>query len=265
MELTLYQVDAFADRLFKGNPAAVCPLEHWLPDHTMQAIAMENNLSETAFFVHEAHGLRIRWFTPAAEVKLCGHATLAAGFVYFQHIDSDAKQVVFDSLSGPLSVIRGDGLLTLDLPAQRAEAVTPPALLTHALGAEPREVHAADDWLVRLDCEEAVHKLQPDMTLLRQLDRRGVIVTAKGSECDFVSRFFAPKYGIDEDPVTGSAHAILTPYWVERLGRNDLHACQLSPRGGKLLCVLRDKRVSISGKVVPYLKGTITLTQQELS
>lgn len=259
MELTLYQVDAFADRLFRGNPAAVCPLEHWLPAPTLQAIAMENNLSETAFIVHEAPGWRIRWFTPTAEVKLCGHATLAAAFVYFREINNTTDRVVFDSLSGHLSVTRDNERLTLDFPVQQAEPVPAPAILAQALGAEPLETLAAEDWLVVLDSEESVRNLRPDMRLLAQLERRGVIVTARGRECDFVSRFFAPKYGIDEDPVTGSAHTLLTPYWAARLGRERLHARQLSSRGGELYCESHGQRVKISGKVIPYLRGTITL------
>lgn len=265
MELTLYQVDAFAERLFTGNPAAVCPLESWLPDHTLQAIAMENNLSETAFVVHESNGWHIRWFTPTAEVKLCGHATLAAAYVYFQHMAPDTDRVVFNSLSGPLTVSRDNEQLILDFPAQRAEQIQASAALAQALGAKPREVLAADDWLVRLDSEVTIRNLRPDMSQLRQLDRRGVIVTAEGSECDFVSRFFAPKYGIDEDPVTGSAHSILIPYWAERLGRNELVARQLSPRGGTLRCVFHGERVAISGKVIPYLRGAITLPQAHLT
>jgi PhzF family phenazine biosynthesis protein len=259
MELKLYQVDAFADRLFKVNPAAVCPLQAWLPEKTMQAIAMENNLSETAFFVKEGSGWRIRWFTPATEVKLCGHATLAAAYVYVTHLSPDAKQIEFNSHSGPLTVTRDGDLLTLDFPQQSVEPLAPPALLGEALGVEPREVYAADDWLVLLESEAQVRALQPNMPLLKQLERRGVIVTAKGVECDFVSRFFAPKYGIDEDPVTGSAHTKLAPFWAARLGREKLHARQLSARGGDLYCELKGERVLISGRVVPYLQGTITL------
>ncbi len=259
MELPLYQVDAFADRLFAGNPAAVCPLERWLPEATMQAIARENNLSETAFFVAEPAGLRIRWFTPTTEVKLCGHATLASGYVYFRHIAPQAQQVVFDSLSGPLTVSRSDDLLTLDFPAIPVEPAAAPALLESALGAKPLEVYATDDWIVVLDSAERVRRLQPSMALMKQLERRGVIVTARGDDCDFVSRCFAPKCGIDEDPVTGSAHAKLMPYWAIKLGRPQLRARQLSARGGELLCELRDGRVLISGRAVPYLIGTITL------
>lgn len=259
MRLPLYQVDAFTDQLFGGNPAAVCPLERWLPDETMQAIATENNLSETAFIVQEATGWRIRWFTPVAEVKLCGHATLASAWIYFHHLQPNTTEVVLNSLSGPLTVSHDGDLLTLDFPLQRAESVATPDILATALGTEPLEVLAADDWLIRLDSEETVRNLQPDMTLMKQLERRGVIVTAEGNDCDFVSRFFAPKYGIDEDPVTGSAHTKLVPYWADKTGNQRFHARQLSARGGELFCELRSERVLISGHAMPYLQGTITL------
>ncbi len=259
MELTLYQVDAFADRLFAGNPAAVCPLEAWLPEATMQAIARENNLSETAFFVAEPGGLRIRWFTPHCEMKLCGHATLASAYVYFRHLAPQAERVAFNSLSGPLTVTRDGDLLTMDFPAQPPQQVEAPALLASALGVKPLETCAADDWLVLLDSAAQVRRLQPSMALLKQLERRGVIVTARGDDCDFVSRFFVPKYGIDEDPVTGSAHTKLIPYWALKLGKPRLHARQLSARGGELFCELRGERVLIGGRAVPYMIGTITL------
>lgn len=259
MELKLYQMDAFSDRLFGGNPAAVCPLEEWLPDVLMQQIALENNLSESAFFVEEKAGLRIRWFTPLKEVSLCGHATLAAAWVYFHHIQPAADAVRFNSHSGPLGVRRAGEKLTLDFPRSACHPAVPPPLLTQALGVTPQECLVAEDWLVRLDSEEAVRQLQPEMRLLQQLAQRGVIVTAEGSDCDFVSRFFAPKYGIDEDPVTGSAHTLLTPYWAERLGKTRLHARQLSARGGELYCELQGDRVDISGQVTPYLQGVITL------
>lgn len=259
MELTLYQVDAFATRLFTGNPAAVCPLQTWLPDATMLAIAMENNLSETAFFVREGDRLRIRWFTPVREVALCGHATLAAAHVYFHHIDPDCERLELDSLSGPLAVARSGDLLTLDFPSIGVENVPAPPELSAALGVEPVEVLAADDWLVVVGDAEHVRSLRPDMALLRRLERRGMIVTARGDDCDFVSRFFVPKYGIDEDPVTGSAHTKLTPYWAGKLGKSRLHARQLSARGGELFCEAAGMRVLISGRVVPYLIGKITL------
>jgi PhzF family phenazine biosynthesis protein len=259
MELKIYQLDAFAERLFSGNPAAVCPLNNWLPDELMEQIATENNLAETAFLVKEEDGLRIRWFTPTKEVTLCGHATLAAAWVYFHHIEPSAGEVNFNSLSGSLGVVRKGESLTLNFPVATYHPAEAPALLSSALGVEPREVYASDDWLVRLDSEQTVKKLQPDFSLLTQLDRRGVIVTAEGRDCDFVSRFFAPKYGIDEDPVTGSAHTLLTPFWAERLGTTTLHARQLSARGGELYCELRDGRVFISGQVTPYLQGVISL------
>ena len=263
MELKIYQIDAFTNRLFSGNPAAVCPLDRWLPDDTMQKVAMENNLSETAFFVEEESGFHIRWFTPSTEIKLCGHATLASAFVYFRHINPDADEIIFNSQSGPLIVSIDGDLLTLNFPRQSVEALPSPDLLSKALGVEPLEVHAADDWLVLLDSEETVRDLQPDMTLLKQLERRGVIVTARGSDCDFVSRFFVPKSGIDEDPVTGSAHTKLTPFWAERMGREKLHARQLSARGGEIHCELKGDRVLLRGQAVPYLIGTITIESSD--
>lgn len=259
MKLTLYQIDAFADRLFTGNPAAVCPLADWLPEETMQSIAMENNLSETAFFVQEETGWRIRWFTPSTEVKLCGHATLASAYIYFTHLQPGADRIIFDSLSGPLTVTHDGERLTLDFPQQAVERIAIPELLCEALGVEPLEVYAADDWLILLESEALVRALQPNTALMKQLERRGVIVTAKGDDCDFVSRFFAPKYGIDEDPVTGSAHTKLAPFWAERLGRKKLHARQLSSRGGKLDCEIKGERVLISGRAIQYMTGTITL------
>ncbi|MDH5785504.1 MAG: PhzF family phenazine biosynthesis protein [Chromatiales bacterium] len=259
MELTIYQLDAFTDRLFGGNPAAVCPLEEWLSDGLMQQIAMENNLAETAFIVHERDGWRIRWFTPLKEVNLCGHATLAAAWVYFHHIEPGAHQVAFNSQSGQLGVEREGNRLTLDFPVADYHAQITPPLLVEALAITPQECFAADDWMVVVENESIVQSLQPDLRLLQQLDRRGVIVTAAGDDCDFVSRFFAPKYGIDEDPVTGSAHTLLSPYWSQRLNKSSLHARQLSPRGGELWCEIKGERVFISGHVVPYLKGVITL------
>lgn len=260
MELPLYQIDAFTSHLFGGNPAAVCPLERWLPDATMQAIAAENNLSETAFFVREARGPRIRWFTPLSEVKLCGHATLASGWVWFHHIEPQADQVIFDSQSGPLTVTRSGEMLTLDFPAVASEMMPAPALLREALGVTPVECHAVgEDWLAVVDSAATVKELHPQIAAVKLLDCRALIVTARGDDCDFVSRFFAPKVGVDEDPVTGSAHTKLVPFWARRLGKNLLHARQLSQRGGELSCELRGERVLMSGTAVPYLVGTITL------
>jgi PhzF family phenazine biosynthesis protein len=259
MELPLYQLDAFSSHLFGDNPAAVCPLECWLPDALMQQIAMENNLAETAFIVAEPEGLRIRWFTPLSEVKLCGHATLASAWVYFHHLAAGSTEVSFNSQSGPLGVRREGERLTLDFPVADYRPVAAPPLLVQALGTTPLECYAGEDWMVRLNSETQVRTLQPDMRLLQQLERRGVIVTAAGDGCDFVSRFFAPKYGIDEDPVTGSAHTLLTPYWAGQLGKSHLDARQLSPRGGELHCEMKGDRVFISGQVTPYLQGVITL------
>jgi PhzF family phenazine biosynthesis protein len=263
LQLPLYQVDAFAEQLFGGNPAAVVLLPQWLPEATLQSLAAENNLSETAFLVREEEHVRIRWFTPLCEVKLCGHATLAAAWVWFHHLEPQANQVIFDSLSGPLTVSRSDDLLTLDFPAHPSRPLIAPAavaLLGELLGTLPLETHAAgDDWIVVVADERSVRTLQPQIALLKQLDCRGLIVTARGGDCDFVSRFFAPRVGIDEDPVTGSAHTKLVPYWAARLAKTQLHARQLSQRGGELFCELRGERVLMSGQAVPYLSGTITL------
>ncbi len=259
MELKIYQLDAFTNRLFGGNPAAICPLDAWLPDELMQQIAMENNLAETAFFVQEEGGLHLRWFTPKHEVALCGHATLAAAWVYFHHIEPDSDEITFNSLSGPLGVTRSGEQLTLDFPMGDLQPVEAPGQLLQALGTTPLESFYGEDWLVRLESEETVRALQPDMRLLQQLAGRGVIVTAEGNGCDFVSRFFAPKYGIDEDPVTGSAHTLLAPFWAERLNTTAMRAHQLSARGGELYCELRGERVFIGGEVTPYLQGVISV------
>jgi PhzF family phenazine biosynthesis protein len=259
-QLPLYQIDAFTGRLFGGNPAAVVPLEQWLPEATMQAIAAENNLSETAFFVREASCARIRWFTPLCEVKLCGHATLAAGWVWFHRIAPQDDQVVFNSMSGPLTVTRSGDMLTLDFPVQAVQAIATPALLTEALGVTPLECHqAGEDWMAVIGNAEALRELCPQIGVIKRLDCRALIVTAQGDDCDFVSRCFGPKVGIDEDPVTGSAHTKLVPYWAARLGKLKLHARQLSQRGGELFCELRGARVLMSGTAVPYMSGTITL------
>ncbi len=256
MKIPVYQVDAFTNRPFTGNPAAICPLERWPDDALLQAIAAENNLSETAFFVREESGLRIRWFTPTAEVDLCGHATLAAALIYLTYFEPEAEQVTFDSRSGVLPVTRHGGRLCLDFPALPPTPITAPPLIAEALGVEVLEAGAADDWLVVVENEATVRRLAPDMALLRRLDRRGVIVTAPGSDCDFVSRFFAPRYGIDEDPVTGSAHCTLAPYWAARLGKRELHARQVSRRGGELICRLRGDRVELEGDAVEVMRGT---------
>jgi len=259
MRLKQYQVDAFASRTFEGNPAAVCPLDEWLPVEVMQAIAEENNLSETAFFVPTADGFALRWFTPTTEVDLCGHATLAAAHVIFSHLAYSKPAICFTTRSGRLIVRRHGDLLQMDFPAQPPQPSPLPEFLKEALGAEPSELLAGDDYLAVFDSEEQVHAIEPDLALLSRLDRRGVIVTAPGKEVDFVSRFFAPKFGIPEDPVTGSAHCLLTPYWSKRLGKNEFRARQISRRGGDIACQLVDDRVLLSGRAVTFLTGDLSL------
>ncbi|HEB51231.1 MAG TPA: PhzF family phenazine biosynthesis protein [Desulfobulbus sp.] len=259
MKLPLYQVDAFTDRPFTGNPAAVCPLDAWLPDDLMQKIAAENNLSETAFFVRQGKEYRIRWFTPAVEIDLCGHATLASGWVLYHALGYRGEAIRFLSASGPLTVREKGDRLELDFPASPPRSCPAPELLARGLGREPLEVLRSDDYLVLLADQEQVRTLAPDFRILARLDCRGIIVTAPGTEADFVSRFFAPGLGIDEDPVTGSAHCTLTPFWAKRLGRNVLKARQLSSRGGELECELHRERVLIRGMAVLYLAGTIRI------
>ena len=257
MEAPLFQVDAFADRLFAGNPAAVCPLARWPDEGVLQAIAAENNLSETAFLVGSGSEYQLRWFTPVAEVELCGHATLASAFVLFEHFGVEGE-VGFETRKGRLTVRRGEeGRLQMDFPALPAEPCDPPGRLLEALGGAPTEVRLADDYLVCYEVEEEVRGLRPDFSALAGLEARGVIVTAPGSDCDFVSRFFAPQLGVPEDPVTGSAHCTLTPYWAERLGKARLRARQVSTRGGELWCELLGERVAIAGRAVLYLSGSI--------
>ncbi len=259
MQLTIYQIDAFTENLFQGNPAAVCPLQTWLPDHLMQAIAAENNLSETAFFVATAAGYHIRWFTPNSEVDLCGHATLATAFALYNLLGCTQDTLHFLSRSGNLTVTRDGQWLTMDFPAQPPAACPLPTALAQALPVAPLECLQAEDYLLRFVSPEAVAALDPDMGLLKTLDRRGVIVTAPSSEYDFVCRFFAPKYGIPEDPVTGSAFTQLVPYWSGQLGKNRLHARQISARGGELVCEHCGDRVKIAGQAVLYLSGTIDI------
>jgi len=259
VDIPIYIVDAFTPRLFKGNPAAVCPLERWLDDGVMQSVAFENNLSETAFFVREGDGYRIRWFTPRSEVGLCGHATLASAHVIFTEMDPTRDLVVFDSAGGPLSVRREAEFLAMDFPSLPPRPAIPPQGLVEGLGVPPLEVLEGGDYLAVYACEEDVKNIAPDMDLLKDLPLRGVIVTAPSDRCDFVSRFFAPGLGVNEDPVTGSAHCELVPYWSARLGKRDLHAIQVSERTGELFCRDNGDRVAISGRAVTYLRGRITL------
>jgi PhzF family phenazine biosynthesis protein len=258
LRLPLFQLDAFTDKPFAGNPAAVCPLPRWIDDYLMQAIAAENNLSETAFFVGANGSYDLRWFTPVTEVDLCGHATLASGYVVLNELEPDLDEVKFQTRSGKLSVRRSEHGLTVDFPSQPPGPCSIPMELIQGLGIEPVEVLASEDFVVVLDSEAAVRALTPDFNLLRKLPLRGVIVTAPGMlECDFVSRFFGPKIGIEEDPVTGSAHCALTPYWAEKLQKPELIARQLSKRGGMLRCSLGDGRVRLSGTCVKYFEGEI--------
>jgi predicted PhzF superfamily epimerase YddE/YHI9 len=259
MELAIYQVDAFADGPFTGNPAAVVPLERWLSDEVMQAIAQENNLSETAFFVPEGKGYRIRWFTPTAEVELCGHATLASAHVLFAHRGVGDGVVRFDSASGPLAVERDGDRLVLDFPAKPPVPCAAPPLVLEGLGVEPVETRVAANYMAVFESAGEVAGLEPDFRPLARLGDRGLIVTAPGDDCDFVSRYFVPSWGIDEDPATGSTHCELTPYWADRLGRTRLEARQLSRRGASLVCELRGDRVAIAGGAVTYLMGQIEL------
>jgi len=257
MEIPLFQVDAFTKTLFRGNPAAVCPLEYWLHERILQAIAAENNLSETAFFVAESDLYELRWFTPKVEVDLCGHATLAAAHVILNHRDPSASMVRFHTKSGPLTVSREEDRLVMEFPSRPGTLCPAPPNLVNALGFEPLEVYLSRDYLVVAPEEETVRGLDPDMDLLLKVDGLGVIVTAPGTESDFVSRFFAPKVGVPEDPVTGSAHCTLIPYWSRRLGKKALHAKQLSLRGGELFCRDDGDRVNIGGHAVTFLEGYI--------
>ncbi len=263
MRIPLYQVDAFTGEVFGGNPAAVCPLERWLDAELMQSIAMENNLSETAFFVPAPRGLAhdydLRWFTPAAEIDLAGHPTLATAFTIFHWLDPARTSVTFLSKSGPLVVERGGELLSMEFPSRPGEACEMPAGLADALGAAPREVLLSRDLMAVFDDEDQVRALKPDFRRVRELGVHAVCVTAPGRECDFVSRFFAPLLGIDEDPVTGSVHCTLIPYWARRLRKKTLHARQVSKRGGELFCEDLGERVIIAGRAVPFLEGVIEI------
>ena len=255
--IRLYQIDAFAERLFAGNPAAVCPLEEWLPDAVMQAIATENNLSETAFFVRSGGGYHLRWFTPEVEVDLCGHATLASAFVVFEYLELGQSEVRFQTRSGELVVRREGELLVMDFPARPAVRCAMNAALEEALGAAPVELWESRDYMAVYESEEQVRGLKPNMDALARVGHFALIVTAPGREVDFVSRFFAPSSGVPEDPVTGSAHCTLVPYWAQRLGKTRLHARQVSRRGGELYCEHRAERVIIAGKAVRYMEGTV--------
>jgi PhzF family phenazine biosynthesis protein len=258
MNLPIYQVDAFTKEVFKGNPAAVCPLDAWLDAPLMQKIALENNLAETAFFVRRASGeYDLRWFTPTIEMDLCGHATLASAFVLFEHLGEAAEVLKFHTRSGQLTVERNRDLLVLDFPSRPPAECETPAGLIQAIGRVPREVLKSRDYLMVYETEDDIRAIEPNFAELLNVKTHAVIVTAPGTDSDFVSRFFAPEVGVMEDPVTGSAHCTLIPYWAERLGKEKFFARQLSSRGGELLCALEGDRVKIGGSAVLYLKGEI--------
>lgn len=260
MKLPIYQADAFTDHVFGGNPAAVCPLEEWLSDEVMQHIAAENNLSETSFFVKDGDAFHLRWFTPATEVKLCGHATLATAHIMFTELGYDREEIHFNTKSGVLIISRTESGYKMDFPAEVMPQVQEPPQLFEALGiARTPYTYQSDDVMVVLGSEKEVADLNPNFNLLKEVDARGIIVTAPGDEVDFVSRFFAPAVGIDEDPVTGSAHTKLAPLWAKTLGKNELVARQISKRVGDLQLILKGDRVEIYGEAQTYLKGEIYL------
>ncbi len=257
MMIRYFQVNAFTSQRFGGNPAGVCPLESWLPDALLQKIAAENNLSETAFFVREGDHFHLRWMTPTTEVDLCGHATLATAHVLFSEVGEKSAQVKFRTLSGNLSAARHGDLIKLDFPSRPPQPCAFPAKLEQALGRAPAVVLKSRDYFAVFESAEEVRGLAPDMKLVAELDSLGLIVTAPGIDCDFVSRFFAPQAGVPEDPVTGSAHCSLIPYWSQRLGKTELFARQISRRGGELFCRDLGERVAIGGRATVYVRGEL--------
>ena len=261
MKLPIFQVDAFTDKVFGGNPAAVCPLEQWLPDDVMQRIAMENAVAETAFFVPLDMGYEIRWFTPEIEMDLCGHATLATAHVISKHLRPAPSSIEFHSKSGELTVTIEETTLTLNFPSRKPKPAEAPQVILDAIQKKPVEILKSRDYVLVFDDEETIRHLKPKQSILDQinLDPGGVVVTARGKEVDFVSRFFTPQSSIFEDPVTGSAHCSLIPYWSEKLGKTSMLALQLSPRVGKLFCEDLGARVLMSGEAVTYLEGYITV------
>jgi len=262
MPLPVFRVDAFTAKHFAGNPAAVCPLATWLDDGVLQAVAAENNLSETAFFVPSGDGYELRWFTPRCEVKLCGHATLASAFVVLQILETEGDSVRFQTRSGgALTVCRDGELLAMDFPLLAPRACPdPPAILIEGLGKAPASVvQIEDNYFAVYAREQDVRGIRPNFRVLEKLHPAGVAVTAPGENADFVSRYFAPSYGIPEDPVTGSTHCSLAPYWSERLGKMSLHARQISERGGELWCEVRGERVILKGNAVLTLRGELLI------
>lgn len=261
MTLKIYQVDAFANAVFTGNPAAVCPLEAWLPDAVMQSIAMENNLAETAFYVREKEGYRIRWFTPAVEVDLCGHATLASAHVLFHHENYAGDSITFNSRSGPLTITRKGDSMTLDFPTDTLSEAELTPELAGAFSIRPtKALRGKTDYMLVYENESQIRNLVPDLSKVEKIKARGVIVTAKGDKVDFVSRFFGPQSGVNEDPVTGSAHTTLIPYWSGVLHKTDMLAIQCSARSGQLACKMNGSRVAISGKARTFMIGNIFIS-----
>ncbi len=260
--IQIYQADAFTDQLFGGNPAAVCPLTEWLPDEIMQQIALENNLAETAFFVPDGDGFMLRWFTPELEIDLCGHATLASAHILYTELGFEGASISFKTkVAGTLVVSKTDDLYTLDFPSRPLQPCEVPDILLEALGgnASPSIIQKSRDYFVVYESEADIVNLKPDFALLGKIDVIGIIVTAPGEEVDFVSRFFAPSCSVPEDPVTGSAHCTLIPYWAKRLDKNSMRAYQLSARKGEIWCENKGERVLISGKAITYLCGEIVV------
>ena len=259
MKIDVYQIDAFANQAFEGNPAAICPLQEWLPTETMQSLAAENNLSETAFFVANGDAFDLRWFTPGTEVNLCGHATLAAAYTLFNILDYSGDEIVFNTKSGALTVAREGEYLSMNFPAQPATACETPTQILEAFGQEPSDCLEFADIIAVFDSEAAVREADPDMALLAQLDYRGIIITAEAKDYDFILRWFGPRSGIREDPVTGSAFTQLLPYWAGKLNKSSFKAKQVSERGGEVSCELVGDRVMIAGKAVKYMQGVIEI------
>lgn len=255
--MKIYQIDAFSNQVFKGNPAAVVPLENWLPSEMMQRIAAENNLAETAFFVKEENHFHIKWFTPTVEIELCGHATLASAFVIYNYLHYDKEEIHFTCQVGDLFVRKKEDWITLNFPSIETQIIKAPEVLAQAIGTHPIAFYdSKTKYVALLEDEDAVQHCQPDFNLINQL-QKNLIITAKGREVDFVSRFFAPQSGINEDPVTGSAHSVLIPFWAKKLNKTELTAMQLSERTGLLKCQHLGERVEMSGQAVCYLVGDI--------
>ncbi len=262
MRIPIYQVDAFSGAIFSGNPAAICPLDEWLPDAMLQSIASENNLSETAYFIKRSEGkYDLRWFTPAVEIDLCGHATLASAWILFNELGVEGDFLHFQTKSGELVVQRRGDLLAMNFPSRPPQPTAPCAGLLKALGGAPKSVLAARDYLVIYGTEKEVKALKPDVAALMDIDKFAVIVTAPGDTCDFVSRFFAPAKGVAEDPVTGSAHSTLIPYWAGVLKKDVMHARQISARGGEIFCQMMGDRVEIAGRGALFLTGEIMIPE----